>query len=389
MTPLEERQQVALQASIAEAEKAGADKDDQQFLRQQHALSKRSSGAAAKHARTSRQPPGRKKSHPPNGPVGVKSCRSGLMLPPPPRPPSKPRQASAKPSSSDPCSSERATSQGLSLALLPAAPDLPQVTLQLRQHSAVGAKHLLVDAPPLVPSPASISAPRLENAAAAALSIRPGLPSETAAVAAASDALIATFSAAGTGTHPKAPAAAAAAATTAGSSINASATDSSEMPHVSPAAQTGAAPPNAAALSQAQEQPQQGGMTGLVSGSAQPEAVAVEDMARQPGVSEQPSRDAAAASGPAQSSPAPRAVGDAGPPQDIDYGRQGRAALAAMPKIGPDSDDEDVSCVNMRYRPRTILPVKTQTKEQIQLQQKMSQEVRRKWLQESQDAGQV
>ena len=262
------------------------------------------------------------------------------------------------------------------------------------QHSANGAQHNLVDAPPLVPSTALASAPQMANpaaaaaAAAAALPVPPGLPSETAAVAAASDALIATFSAAGTGTHPKAAAAAPAAAPpAAGSSIDMSATDSSEMPHMSRGGQTGAASPIAPDLSQAQEQPHKGGTTGA--DSAQPEAVSEKDAARRPGTSEQPGRDAAAAPGPAQSGPAPRAVGDAGPPRDIDYGSQGRAALAAMPKIGPDSDDEDVSCVNTRYRPRTALPVKTQTKEQIELQQKLSQEVRRKWLEELQDASKV
>ena len=314
------------------------------------------------------------------------------MPPPPPRPPS------ARLSSSPPCSSKGASSQELSLVPLSAVTDLPipkaatsldlpQTTLQLRQHGPTGAEHLLVDASPLVPSSALASALELANpaAAAAAMPMTPGLPSETAAVAAASDALIATFNAAGTDTQPKAPAA------TAGSSINASATGSSEKPHMSPGAQTGAAPPDAPGLSQAQEQSKKSGVTSPVSENAQPEAAAEEAVTRQPGTSDQLGRAAAAASGPAQSSPAPRAVGDAGPPQDINYGSQGRAALAAMPKIGTvlDSDDEDVICVNTRYRPRTALPVRTQTKEQIELQQRVSQEVRRKWLEELQDAAKV
>ena len=276
--------------------------------------------------------------------------------------------------------------------------DMPEITLQ--QHSASQAGYLLVDAPSLVPSPASASALRLESPAAAAaaaaeaeaaLPIPPGLPSETAAVAAASDALIATFSAAGSGTRPKAPAAttAAGAAATGGSSIDASATDSCEMPHMGPGAQTGAAPSNAAALSLAQEQSHKDGVTGPVGDSAQPEGPAEEAVARQEGTQEHPGKGAATASGPAQSSPAPRAVRDAGPPEDIDYGSQGCAALTAMPKIGPDSDDEDVSCVNTRYRIRTPLPAKTQTKEQVQLQQKTSQEVRRKWQEALQDAAKV
>lgn len=393
VTPLEERHQAALQASLAEAKRAEADNPVQQILRRHRARSSPSSGAAATDARTLQQPPGS---------AHLPSCRhSGLMLPPPPRPASNLGQVPAGPSPAS-CPSHGPASQGLSLARLPSAPkdlpraeaatgscSLPAAPLQFGKHTN-GVEPMLLDAPPLVPSTTLASAPQRANsaaAAAAALPTPPGLPSETAAVAAASDALIATFSVAGNGTHSNAPAAAAAAAPTAGSSIDASAADSSELPHGRQGAQTGAAASDAAHLSQSQEQ---SGVIGSVSNSAQSEAGAEADRAGQTGTGEQPGKEADAASAPAHSNgPAFRVGGGAGPPQSMDLGTQGRAALAAMPQIGPDSDDEDVSCVNMRYRPRTAAPVKVQTKDQVAQQQKRSEEVRSKWLEGLQAAAKV
>lgn len=388
VAPLEERHQAAMQASLAEAAKAEASNPVQQILRRHRARSSSAPGAAATHARTLQQPPGNdlRPSRPP-----------GLMLPPPPRPASHLGQVSAGASATS-CSSQGPTSQGLSLARLPSAPedlpmaeaatslDLPEAQLQLGKHTN-GVEPMLLDAPPLIPSNTLASAPQRANsaaaaatAAAAALPTPPGLPSETAAVAAASDALIATFSAAGTSQAAAAPPPTA-------DSISASAADSSELPHKRQGAQTEAAASNAAHLSQSQEQ---SGVTGIVSNSAQSEAGPEANGARQAGRGEQPGFEAeAAASGPAQSSPAFRAGGGAGFPQSMDLGSQGRAALAAMPQIGPDSDDEDVSCVNMRYRPRTAAPVKVQTKEQVAQQQKMSEEVKSKWLEGLQAAAKV
>ena len=325
--------------------------------------------------------------HPSSKSSGLTSLVSGLMPPPPPRAASKAVHAGAMASVAA-ASSQGAASLGLSPAPLLSAPDLslaeaferprlPQVALQLHQRDAMRPEHMLVDAPSLQPLAGLASAPGM---AAPALPNPPGLPSETAAVAAASDALIATFS--GTGAQPKAPATAAAGDAD-GNSNGAPAANGSGMPQMREDSQTRAAPSSTAASGQSDDQPQPGsaaaGHVGTGSGA---QSAAEADVARQAGNEKQPGREAATA-GPG------RPQSPLAPPLSNDFGDRGRAALAAMPKIGPDSDDKDVSCINTRYRPRTAVPVKMQTKEQLELQQKMVQAVRNKWLEGLHDAAKV
>ena len=381
---LEEQQQSAIQAKAGEAERAEAAKRQTKPKQYSPLCSPPAPPSAApqKAAQATQQP------------SGLMSLVSSLMPPPSPRFRSSAAQSLAT-SSQAPAENDPSAASVLPVAELPAARPTEgsspaRLTSQLQSGGTSRAEPMQLNVPvsawPVGSAPASAlaaSPASASTAAATALSIPAGLPAATAAVAAASDALIARFKADGIGAHTSSPATATAAPAPAATATTAAAdTTRAPAPRMSALSQIASAlsarEGNAESLRRHSPQTRSGvASVGSLSSSGQPTQshTSAADVARPPPYNGQPEMQAAP----------PAAAADAFLSSAV---ANGRAALAAMPLIeSPNSDSERGGGSGWRFRART--PAKSQTKQQLELLDQMAREVKERWQQGLADAAKV